>query len=871
MTTRLLRDLREQGACELFADRFLIEREVGFGGMGLVYRAIDQSSGSVVALKLLRKTDDAAKHRFVQEVEALKRLSHPGVVRLVAHGGMGTAEGYLAMEWVEGPTLSERLEQGALGVEETMALARRLASALEAAHALGLVHRDIKPTNILLPGGRVDVAKVADFGLSRFEGEARVTSSGTGLGTPGYAAPEQIRGIHDLDGRADLFSLGCVLYRCLTDREAFEGAEPLTVIAKLVLEEPPPLRTLRHDVPAALDDLVFRLLEKDRDRRIASARATIEALDRIHHFARSPERAAAWRWRRSMALLVAVSLGLGLGWRTLARQPAREPARAPRAPTATAAKTLLTDLQASSICKPEAVRAYREGLLLLRDATSERAHIAFVRAKASDPACPEAMLRLLQTSERTWSIQDQREQLRQTLAMRDALSERDRVLLDSRVATLATLPADRAGSAEILRQGARRFPDDAELAHLAARASLRLANTVGEVRPVLELARRAVEIDPGYADAWQSLGWAHDRLRQTEEATSAYDHCLELSPGAGDCIAHRINALRREGRCAESSHWARLWMARDPTTTRAHRLLLVSVAAEGQPRELLEQVAQQRWAGLPENKREVVRLSDRAKMAASAGRFDEALRLGEELERHVASDPNAESHARVAHIVVEALLEMGRAAEAANRAQQILARRAAWTSSEETMEWIESGAAHYESSLLGIAYGHRLLSRDQWARSTAAWQKEQEDRGRLNAFEGWVLRWGSIAGGRNDARAALEEEPNEAAESAPAPTLLSFYVGFMEAFEGRIRLLAGDAVRAEPLLDAAARSCQGLAQPFLNTRAHLWLGMAHEELEHTREACEAYGVVRRRWGQAVPRSVTAEEAARRGRALGCAP
>lgn len=116
----------------------------------------------------------------------------------------------------------------------------------------------------------------------------------------------------------------------------------------------------------------------------------------------------------------------------------------------------------------------------------------------------------------------------------------------------------------------------------------------------------------------------------------------------------------------------------------------------------------------------------------------------------------------------------------------------------------------------------------------------------------------------------MQSAPAAALEEAPLPTLISFRPGLIDAYEGRLRLASGDAARAAPLLSAAARSCQGLDEPFLNTRSYLWLGLASEELGHRREACEAYAVVERRWGESAPRSVTVTEAARRGRALGCA-
>ncbi len=266
---------------ELFAGRFRIEREAGVGGMGVVYRAIDEAGGGPVALKVLRKTDATALRRFAVEAASLERLRHPAIVRYLAHGASGEGEPFLAMQWVEGEALRERLERGPLDLGEALALGRRVADALAAAHASGILHRDLKPGNVMLAGGSAGGATLVDFGIARDATNAPVTATGDFVGTVGYLAPEQARGERDLDGRADLFSLGCVLFRCLTNIDPFEGREALTVLAKLVLHEAPRLAAHCPEVPAELDELVARLLAKDRAGRPASAEALSAELARL--------------------------------------------------------------------------------------------------------------------------------------------------------------------------------------------------------------------------------------------------------------------------------------------------------------------------------------------------------------------------------------------------------------------------------------------------------------------------------------------------------------------------------------------------------------------------------------------------------------
>ncbi|MBI2895592.1 MAG: protein kinase [Deltaproteobacteria bacterium] len=246
---------------DLVADRFEIEAEVGVGGMGRIYRARDRRSGCTVALKVLHDNDDP--HRFEREVRALAELDHPAVVRYVGHGTTEAGRLFLAMEWLEGEDLSARLGRGCLDVAETITLGSTIAGALGAAHARGIVHRDIKPPNLFLAGGRVDDARIVDFGIARGPWSGRqVTMTGAVVGTPAYMSPEQARGERQIGPEADIFSLGCVLFECLTGRQAFTGEQAMAILVKVLLEDPPHVAELRPDVPRELDELVARMLSK---------------------------------------------------------------------------------------------------------------------------------------------------------------------------------------------------------------------------------------------------------------------------------------------------------------------------------------------------------------------------------------------------------------------------------------------------------------------------------------------------------------------------------------------------------------------------------------------------------------------------------
>ena len=271
--------LQELSPGSLVAERFEVERLAGSGGMGAVYRAIDRRTQQPVAVKVL--FDGADKARFHREALLLAELQHPGIVGYVSHGHMDSGSPYLAMQWLAGQDLADRLRSGGLSLQETLVLTRRVAEALSVAHQRGVVHRDIKPSNLFLVDG--DPAKVVllDFGIARrgFGGRsAAMTRTGAIVGTPEYMAPEQARGLSQLSLAADVFSLGCVFHECLTGGPPFVAAHVAAVLAKILFEDAPPLRSVRPELPMALEDLLRRMLHKDPTLRIADGRAVLTEL-----------------------------------------------------------------------------------------------------------------------------------------------------------------------------------------------------------------------------------------------------------------------------------------------------------------------------------------------------------------------------------------------------------------------------------------------------------------------------------------------------------------------------------------------------------------------------------------------------------------
>jgi tetratricopeptide (TPR) repeat protein/tRNA A-37 threonylcarbamoyl transferase component Bud32 len=258
---------------QVVANRFEIEKRTSAGSMAAVYRAMDRVTKKWVALKVLYgHAADEHTERFLREGRVLSELSHPGIVKYVAHGTTEEDEPFLAMEWLEGEDLSRRLNRTGLTMDESVRLVAKVADILSFSHARGIVHRDIKPANIFLCDKDLEQVKVLDFGIARIGMHSTaITGTGVMLGTLGYMSPEQARGAKEIDARADVFALGAVLFKCLTGQPAFSGEDAINVLAKVLFEDAPRVSAIRKDVPAALDDLVARLLAKEPDARPADA------------------------------------------------------------------------------------------------------------------------------------------------------------------------------------------------------------------------------------------------------------------------------------------------------------------------------------------------------------------------------------------------------------------------------------------------------------------------------------------------------------------------------------------------------------------------------------------------------------------------
>ena len=265
------------------AERYTLEREIGRGGMATVYLARDKKHGRAVALKVLHPVLAGRSYepdRFLREIRFAARLVHPGILPL--HDS-GERDGFLyfVMPFVDAETLRDRMRrEGRLSVEDVIPIAHGLAAALDYAHREGVLHRDLKPENVLLhEGGPL----LADFGVARAicecdRGEGDITEGGLAVGTPQYMSPEQASGDRELDGRSDQYALACVVYEMLAGEPPFGSGSPRALIARQVTQAARPLRTLRPEVPAAVDAALTRALAKDPTERFPTVLAFAEAL-----------------------------------------------------------------------------------------------------------------------------------------------------------------------------------------------------------------------------------------------------------------------------------------------------------------------------------------------------------------------------------------------------------------------------------------------------------------------------------------------------------------------------------------------------------------------------------------------------------------
>lgn len=258
--------------------RFRLDRVLGVGGMATVYAATDLASGRTVAIKVALDEDGTKNARLSREAHVLEALDDPHIVPLVTYGRAGERLTFIAMEWIDGPSLATYLTWQRPALVDVLQISERIALALAAAHAHGILHRDVKPSNVVLRDAEPTRAMLLDFGLATLPSASPLTAEGALLGTLGYMSPEQILGRAQLDARTDLFSLGCVIYEMITGVTPFSTDSSIAAVSSVLFDVAPSLQLLAPEVPDALDALVSSMLARQPHDRPESAAAVADAL-----------------------------------------------------------------------------------------------------------------------------------------------------------------------------------------------------------------------------------------------------------------------------------------------------------------------------------------------------------------------------------------------------------------------------------------------------------------------------------------------------------------------------------------------------------------------------------------------------------------
>jgi serine/threonine protein kinase/tetratricopeptide (TPR) repeat protein len=836
---------------------------LGQGGMGVVYLAEDESLHREVALKVLPadfEKDEERRRRLLREARAAAAVTHPNIA--VLHD-VGEENGrlYIAMERVEGKSLREALGRGRLPVHEAVGIARQVLRGLSRAHEAGFVHRDLKPDNICVSDeGHV---KILDFGLAKRQKvdgadaalesaetltHATATEAGRLLGTPAYMSPEQARGEAGLSRRSDIFSFGIVLYELLSGKRPFEGRTPADVITSILRDTPPPLSSVDKAIPTALSRIVERCLVKDQEGRYADCKAILDELDGSRVGER-PDRGSKARSAVWMAVLGVVGLLVAgaVLWRTR-----NEFVSSPPSPSASVAPaprpTAMTDLPLPASKSPEALLAYAQGMQAWRDANGGQALECFNRAVALDPSLAIAHLRAawLQSFN---SPDESLASFARAVQGRNGMSERDRVLLDALEPSLGRKPSNNKLLLEQLYRATERYPLDAELFDYIA-----YMDENGERR--LRAANRATELDPLFANSWQAKGAALVQLGRMEESLQALDHCIAIAPFSADCLAERATTYSMLGRCTEMEADLRRAVTAVPRAMPGwHTAWAMALRATGQPPEAVLTALARKWERYPEQDRRWIELVDRASLDVEDGRFDEAEKRLLEANRLAVSDLRMDTHAQIAIPLASIYWHTGQSRKRAAVAQDFLKRRGAWT---RRTQWDDR-----TMWALSILLQEGAISPNEFSARRSEWlagaRREHGDDPLYEWLQGSLLNIRT----EDEARQAL------AAMAAVPRELLDPRVSNYPGDYAVMYALAGRTDEAVPLLRRALSQCWMFSFP--GGRAHLQslLGQALEKKGDKSGACTEYRQLLDRWGHARPRSVFAEKARERSKALGC--
>jgi eukaryotic-like serine/threonine-protein kinase len=892
--------------------RYTIQALLGTGGMGAVYRAFDPDLHRKVALKVLKggvgieDLDSQARARLLREARAAASLNHPNAVSIFE---VAEREGilYVAMEYVEGQTLRSLLSTSSASWQRKLRWLLDVARALEAAHRAGLVHRDVKPENIMV---RSDgLVKVLDFGIAR-RLDAQVdpekatefalptlTQEGAVIGTPLYMAPEQLRG-EDLDGRTDQFAWGVVAYELLTGRNPWTRGEGLAVVA-ILDRSPDSVTSLRPEVPPAVDAAIAKALEKKPEARFASMAALVELLEPFvveesRAFDAKEQSAAAAPASNppAVAPLGAVSTtGAVVAPSIITEQPAtprvveveahKKPAGLGRmlwlpvalipvaivafiwkgTPLAVGSKAAASGASSAVSAegpvsdKPEAARAYVEAMQLWHDGASGRKVRKQLQSCLDlDPTLAAAHLRLGLLALQTESEKG-RDHFQKAFQHRDRLKGRDRAMLEAAEPYFRST-VDLPEFERRLLTAVARFPGDPEIQYWLGTTRL--------FRDQLPLALaafdRAIQIDAAYVPAIWLKGQTLDLMGKKEASRAAYDECLRISPIAAVCLSERIRSTRYIGPCDEVEADSRTWVALEPDAPNTHWMLAEALAARGAPRDAVEASTSRARDVAAADERAMLDAAYPAGIALFYGEFERAEGLLSNWRRAVGEKTRVVSRrASPDSLLMQLHEETGNMDRAAQVAEQFLG--VSQSLAKDPLEGdptIGFRALEFRAGRLTKAAFDD--ARQEWVKQELA-RLERQDAKESSPFQVWLDAYAEPAETKEAALEALEAQPKFGAippwiQRALAPAAI-----------GKVYALAEKFDEALPHLVNATSSCVVLSRPIAQTRAHWFLGLTLEAKGDPAGALKAYRVIVERWSNAKPRSVTAAAARARIKAI----
>jgi serine/threonine-protein kinase len=506
---------------------------------------------------------------------------------------------------------------------------------------------------------------------------------------------------------------------------------------------------------------------------------------------------------------------------------------------------------------PEALAAFAEGMqLFLHDCGD--ALPALERARQLDPSFASAALRVALLTR--WSdTAASRESMQKAARFRARLRPREVALLDAKLPCMEPSPAERAGCEERLRAAADAHPADAELAFWLAEMQFE----IGRLDEALASYDRALAIDPAAAVAVEGSGFVRAYRGDFDGALRSFGECLARAPSASRCLHSRIVVRELAGECRAVEADAKRMIAVAPDSPSGHRALATVAFALGEPLEASRESFRQVRARMPAERRANAEHSAEALLAFASGDFEAGIARLRALEAAVAGETSELAHAGPARLLAAALAESGRAAEASRVAHDFLARRGAWAADARFEDF--ALMKDPTMALLTVELRAGTVTAAELAARRAAWIDAW--RAKAPPFYlryTWPYAWAAPAESPDEARAALDALP----AFEPIPAFLPLTM--LDAPIGRALWLGGRRDEGRARLERATRSCRALEHPFEWMGAWLWLGRAREEAGDKAGACAAFAKVVDRWGRAKPRSLTAERAADRAKALGCA-